>query len=66
MGLDILNFWWFYGYEKLLFTEKLLVKRKLQKIKKTPHTVLEKIILQIISKNFCKVILNSKELQLLK
>ena len=66
MGLDILNFWWFYGYEKLLFTEKLLVKRKLQKIKKTPHTVLEKIILQIISKNFCKVILNSKELKLLK
>ena len=55
MGLDKYNFWWFYGFEKLFFTTKLLIKHKQQKIKKTQHTVKEKIISQIISQNFCKM-----------
>ena len=43
----IYNFWWFNGSKKLFFTTKLLIKRKRQKIKKIPQTVLEKIISQI-------------------
>ena len=35
-GLEILNFWWFYGFEKLFFFTKLLIKRQLQ-IKKIPN-----------------------------
>ena len=58
MGFEIFNFWWFHGSEKLFLTTKLLIKRKWQKIKKT--------ISQIIQKNFCKIGLNPKELELLE
>ena len=66
MSLEIFNFRWFYGSEKLFFSMKLLIKLDRQKTKKIPHTVLETIILQIISQNFCKIELKPEELQLLE
>ena len=65
MGLEIFNFWWVFGSEKLFFTIKLLIKLDRQKIEKITHTILEKINSQIISLNFCKIGLNSEELELL-
>ena len=65
MGLEIFNFWWVFGSEKLFFTIKLLIKLDRQKIEKITHTDLEKINSQIISLNFCKIGLNSEELELL-
>ena len=56
----------FFGSKKLLFAIKLLKKLDRQKIKKIPHRVLEKIISQIISQNFCKIGLNPEELELLE
>ena len=47
MGLEIFNFRWVFGSEKLFFTIKLLIKLDRKKMKKIPHTVLETIILQI-------------------
>ena len=44
---------------------KLLIKLDRQKIKKIPYTVLDTIISQIISQNFCKTELNPEELELL-
>ena len=66
ISFKILNFRWFFGSEKLFFTTKLLIKLDRQKIKKISHTVLEKIILQIIPKNFCKIGLNPEEMGLLE
>ena len=66
MGLEKFKFGWFWGSEKLLFTIKLSIKLDRQKIKKIPHTVLETIISQIMSQNFCKIGLNSEELELLE
>ena len=66
MGLEIFNFRWFFGSEKLFFTIKLLIKLDRQKIKKIPRTVLETIISQIILQNFCKIGLNPGELELLE
>ena len=37
-SLEIFNFRWIFGSEKLLFTTKLLIKLDRQKIKKTLHT----------------------------
>ena len=54
VGLEIFNFWWFYGFEKF-FTAKSLIKLERQKIKNISHTVLDKIIFQIISENFSKI-----------
>ena len=58
MGLEIFNFRLFFGSEKLFLTMKLLIKLDQQKIKKIPHNVLETIISQIISYDFCKIGLN--------
>ena len=66
MGLEIFNFRWFFGSEKLFFTIKLLIKLDRQKIKKIPHMVLETIISQIILQNLCKIGLNPGELELLE
>ena len=52
--------------KKSFFTIKLLIKLDRQKIEKIPHTVLEKIISQIIPQNFYKVGLNPEELELLE
>ena len=38
MGLEIFNFRWFFGSEKLFFPTKLLIKLDRQKIKKIPQT----------------------------
>ena len=48
MGLEIFNFRWFFGSEKLFFTIKLLIKLDRQNVKKIPQTDLETIILEII------------------
>ena len=66
MGLEIFNFRWFFGSEKLFFTVKLLIKLDWQKIKKIPHTNLETIMSQIILQIFCKIELNLGELKLLE
>ena len=66
MGLEIFNFRWFFGSEKLLFTIELLIKLDQQKIKNISHVVLEIITLQIILYNFCKIGLNLEELELLE
>ena len=66
MGLEIFNFRWFFGSEKLLFTIELLTKLDQQKIKNISHVVLEIITLQIILYNFCKIGLNLEELELLE
>ena len=66
MHLEIFPFWWFYGSKKSFLTTKLLIKREIQKIKKIPHTILDKIFSQIISQNFYKIGLNPKELELLE
>ena len=42
------------------------MKHDQQKMKNIPHSVLKKIISQIISQNFCKVGLNPKEFELLE
>ena len=55
------NFWGFDGFEKLLFTIKLLIKRDQQIMKKIALTISE----TIISWNFCLVELNLEELDLL-
>ena len=48
-SLEIFNFRWFFGSEKLAFNIKLLMKLDRQRIKKIPHTILEtSIISQII------------------
>ena len=52
--------------KKLFLRTKSLLKHTQQKIKKTLHILLEKIILHIISQNFCKIGLNPKELDLLE
>ena len=38
MGLEVFNFWWFHGSEKLFFTTKLLIKHEPQKFEKISHT----------------------------
>ena len=65
MGLKLLIFRWFQGFEKLFFTIKLSIKLDWQKIKKIPHAILGTIISQTISQKFCKIGLNSEELELL-
>ena len=66
MGLEIYNFWWFHGSEKLFFKGKLLIKPKQQKFKEISLTILDKIISQVISQNFYKIGLSPKELELLE
>ena len=66
MGLEIFNFRWCFGSEKLFFTIKLLIKLDWQKTKKIPPTILEPVISQIILQNFCKIGLNPGELELLE
>ena len=49
MILEIFNFRWFSGSEKLFFSIKLLINLDWQKNMKISLTILEVIILQIIS-----------------
>ena len=63
---DIINFGDF-TVPKIVLQNKIIFSiRERQKIKKIPHTVLEKIIWQIISQNFCRTRLSHKELELLE
>ena len=51
-------------FGKIVHLHKIVNKTRTTKNKKIPHTVLEKIISQIISSNFCKTEFNSGELEL--